>query len=95
MSEVVVISLSKEELEQMVKPVGINPDRFHSVLISSGEFCNIHNLSESTLFRYISNGIITPEPRTPRGKYQFRLSEVLKFQPEKVKNRKSKHNQTT
>lgn len=90
MSEVVVISLSKDELKQMVQPVGINPDRFQSVFMTSGEVCKIHGISQSTLFRYVNSDILIPEPRSPKGKYQFRLSEVLKFQPEKVKNRRGK-----
>lgn len=87
MADVTVITISPDELRQMVQPKGVDPERWHNVIVPSSWFCRMHSISPATLSRWISNGIVTPEPRDKEGNYNFRLSYILKFRPEEVKGK--------
>jgi hypothetical protein len=51
--DMTIIPLSPEQLAAMVKPAGINPDRFAGVVVPASWFCTIHQISYPTLIRWI------------------------------------------
>jgi hypothetical protein len=76
--------MDPDDLERMFEAkaermIRFNPDRFYSVIVSAEMFCHIHQISKSTLQRWVDEKVIEPEPREVNGHIKFRLSDVLKF----------------
>lgn len=87
----IVHETTPEQLAQMLRPEGINPDRFINILVPASWFCKIHSISYPTLLRWIAAGKVEPEPRdNDKGEYKFRLSYILRFEPEKIKGKQLK-----
>lgn len=87
----IIHQTTPEALAEMLRPVGINPERFSGVIVPAAWFCVIHSISYPTLLRWISAGKVEPEPRdNDRGEYKFRLSYILRFEPEKIKGKQLK-----
>lgn len=85
-------NLDPEDVRSMIQEaMGFNPDKFYNVLINQEEFCKIHTISRTTLWRYIQTGIVVPVDQEEGKEPRFRLSEVLKFDIDSIKH---KHNQT-
>lgn len=59
-------------------------DRFYTVFIDGKTVAKIHGLSPKTISRYVSEGVIAPDPTSGRV-HKFRLSEVLKMDLSKLK----------
>jgi len=84
-------NLDPEDVRSMIKEaMGFNPDKFYNVLINQEEFCKIHTISRTTLWRYIQTGIVVPIDQEEGKEPRFRLSEVLRFDIDSIKH---KHNQ--
>ena len=62
----------RDELKEQVEEKVYN--RFYSILVDCKTTATILNISQSSVTRYINDGILTPEPGTKK----FRLSSILK-----------------
>ncbi|WP_157482314.1 hypothetical protein [Geofilum rubicundum] len=62
-------------------------DRFYNVMVDAKTVANIHGTTARTIIRHVKSGTLAAEP-TDGKVYKFRLSEVLKFDFQKVKYQK-------
>ena len=66
-----------DTIAEMVEASVLN--KFYNVMVSVKTVAEIHGVSEKTVFNYIKDGMIEPEPRVKNGKVQFRLSYALQL----------------
>ena len=79
-------NLDPEDVRSMIKEaMGFNPDKFYNVLINQDEFCKVHSISRTTLWRYIKTGVGVPIDQEEGKEPRFRLSEVLRFDIDSIK----------
>lgn len=62
-------------------------DKYYNVIIDAKTVANIHGTTPQTIIRHVKSGALATEPTEGRV-YRFRLSEVLKLDFQKLKNKR-------
>ena len=82
--KVTEVELRKVIADFVKKEEGKIFDKFYNVIVDAKTVANIHGTTPQTIIRHVKSGALATEPADGRV-YKFRLSEVLKFDFQKIK----------
>ena len=80
-----ILQVNREDLKAIIQEeIAENAtervySRFENSFVSPKEVATIHNVSYSTVLRYIDDGLLVPEPRNFKESIRFRLDYILKI----------------
>jgi len=80
-----ILQVNREDLKAIIQEeIAENAtervySRFENSFVSPKEVAMIHNVSYSTVLRYIDDGLLVPEDRKTKEGIRFRLDYILKI----------------